>query len=165
MLERGVDVISESDDIAGIDGPFWPPRLMKQYLWPPIQHVVKMAHRKGVAYTKHSDGNLWPILDDLVEVGFDGIHPIQPQCMDLREAKDHLKGKSAVLGNIDCTFLLPFGSEEEVDNSVKEAIKTAAPGGGYIISSSNSIHPGVKAENYIAMVKAARKYGSYPINL
>ena len=60
---------------------------------------------------------------------------------------------------------LPFGTVEEVEQSVRETIAAAAPGGGYIISSSNSIHPGCKPENYIAMVKAARKYGAYPINL
>jgi len=48
---------------------------------------------------------------------------------------------------------------------VKETIAAAAPGGGYVISSSNSIHPGCKPENYIAMVKAARKYGDYPIRI
>jgi uroporphyrinogen decarboxylase len=52
-----------------------------------------------------------------------------------------------------------------VKESVKDTIAQAAPGGGYIISSSNSIHPGCKPENYIAMVEAARKYGKYPINI
>jgi uroporphyrinogen decarboxylase len=61
--------------------------------------------------------------------------------------------------------LLPFGSEEEVDKTVKETIAGAAPGGGYIISSSNTIHPGCKGENYVALVKAARKYGTYPIQI
>jgi hypothetical protein len=70
-------------------------------------------------------------------------------------------GKAGVLGNIDCRYLLPFGTEEEVEESVKETIEKAAPGGGYIISSSNSIHPGCKAENYMAMIKAAHKYGVY----
>ena len=67
-----------------------------------------------------------------------------------------------MLGNIDCRHLLPFGTEEEVEEAVKETIEKAAPGGGYIISSSNSIHPGCKAENYMAMIKAAHKYGGYP---
>jgi uroporphyrinogen decarboxylase len=50
-----------------------------------------------------------------------------------------------------------------VEDVVKHTIKIAAPGGSYIIMSSNSIHPGVKPENYIAMVKAAHKYGVYPV--
>ena len=86
---------------------------------------------------------------------------IQPQCMDIGEVKGHLAGKVCILGNIDCRDLLPFGTEEEVEKTVQETIKTAAPGGGYIMSSSNSIHPGVKPENYVAMVKATHKYGVY----
>jgi uroporphyrinogen decarboxylase len=110
---------------------------------------------------KHSDGNLWPILDDFIEVGFDGIHPIQPQSMDIAEVKKHLSGKACILGNIDCRYLLPYGSTQEVESAVKETIEKVAAGGGYIISSSNSIHPGCKPENYITMVEAAHKYGLY----
>jgi len=129
---------------------------------------VDFVHKKGRLIAKHSDGNIWPLIDEWIEVGFDGIHPIQPQCMDIKEVKDYVKGKLAVMGNIDCRNLLVFGSEEEVRESeeevretVKKTIEKAAPGGGYIISSSNSIHPGCKPENYIAMVEASRKFGWY----
>jgi uroporphyrinogen decarboxylase len=104
-------------------------------------------------------------MDGFAEAGFDGFHPVQPQCMDIGKVKAEYKDRLCILGNIDCMYLLPFGSEEEVEQSVKETIAAAAPGGGYVISSSNSIHPGCKPENYIAMVKAARKYGDYPIRI
>ena len=81
--------------------------------------------------------------------------------MDIEEVKSHLAGRACILGNIDCRDLLPFGTEEEVERVTRETIEKAAPGGGYIISSSNSIHPGCKPENYIAMVRAAHKYGGY----
>ena len=84
--------------------------------------------------------------------------------MDIAEVKEHLAGKACVLGNIDCRDLLPFGTEEEVEQTVKETIQQAGKGGGYIISSSNSIHPGCKPENYIAMVKAVHRYGLYSGN-
>jgi uroporphyrinogen decarboxylase len=58
-------------------------------------------------------------------------------------------------------YILCEGTEEEVEQSVKQTIEAAAPGGGYILSSSNSIHPGCRPENYIAMVHAARKHGDY----
>jgi uroporphyrinogen decarboxylase len=70
-----------------------------------------------------------------------------------------------VLGNIDCTYLLPFGEKEAVVKWVKETIHQAAPGGGYILSSSNSIHPGCRGENVIAMFEAAKKYGVYLLNI
>ena len=71
-----------------------------------------------------------------------------------------MAGRACVLGNIDCRNLLPYGTQEEVERAVKETIEQAAPGGGYVLSSSNSIHPGCKPENYLAMVRAAHKYGT-----
>ena len=111
---------------------------------------------------KHSDGNMWPILDDHIEIGFDGYHPIQPDCMSIAEVKKHVDGKICLIGNIDCRALLCDGSEEEVEATVKETIEIAAPGGGYMLMSSNSIHPGVRPENFMAMVRAGHKYGVYP---
>jgi uroporphyrinogen decarboxylase len=81
--------------------------------------------------------------------------------MDIGEVKNHLGKKACIIGNIDCQELLPDGTPDEVDKVVKENIEIASPGGGYIISSSNSIHPGVKPENYVAMVEAVHKYGEY----
>jgi len=81
--------------------------------------------------------------------------------MDIGKVKKYLAGRACILGTIDCRNLLPFGTEEEVEQAVKETIEQASPGGGYIITSSNSIHPACKSENYIAMVKAAHKYGIY----
>jgi uroporphyrinogen decarboxylase len=77
----------------------------------------------------------------------------------------HPDGVCSCPGNLDCTYLLPFGEKEEVAESVKETIKKAVPGGGYILTSSNSIHPGCKSENVIAMFEAAKRYGSYPITM
>jgi uroporphyrinogen decarboxylase len=161
--DRGADAITLQGDLAFNTSTLMSPDQYRKFLKPFTAEIIEFAHQKGLKVIKHSDGNLWPILEDLVEVGFDGLHPIQPQCMDIQEVKTTVQGRTAVVGNIDCSFLLPFGSEEEVEKTVAETIRAAAPGGGYIISSSNTIHPGVKAENYIAMVRAARKYGTYPI--
>jgi uroporphyrinogen decarboxylase len=66
-----------------------------------------------------------------------------------------------LLGNIDCKELLPSGTPEQVEEAVKQAIEVAAPGGGYIVCSSNSLHPEVNPENCIAMFEATKRYGSY----
>ena len=160
-VEVGADVIIVPGDLAGEDTTLMSPEHYREYIKPYHKEIVDYAHKRGIKIVKHSDGNVWPILDDFIEVGFDGIHPIQPQCMDIKEVKKHLAGKACILGNIDCRYLLPFGTEEEVERVTKETIEKVAPGGGYIISSSNSIHPGCKPENYTAMVNAAHKYGVY----
>ncbi len=159
----GADFIALDGDLAFNETTLFSPEHYVEYVMSYHKEIVDRAHQCGLKIFKHSDGNMWPIMDSIVEAGFDGFHPVQPQCMDIGEVKARYAERLCILGNIDCTYLLPFGTEEEVEQSVKETIATAAPGGGYIISSSNSVHPGCKSENYIAMVKAARKYGKYPI--
>jgi len=83
--------------------------------------------------------------------------------MDIGQAKAKYGRRICIMGNIDCTHLLPTGTTAEVEKAVRDTIAIAAPGGGYILSSSNTIHPSCKAENYVAMVRAARKYGEYPV--
>ena len=161
----GANVVALEGDLAFNTSTLMSPDQYERFLLPFHKEIVRAAHDKGMKIVKHSDGNLWPIIDHLLDAGFDGVHPIQPQSMDIGETKKYLSGKSAVLGNIDCSFLLPFGTEDEVRDAVRDTIRIAAPGGGYIISSSNSIHPGCKPENYIAMIKAAREFGRYPIEV
>ena len=159
----GADVFALDGDLAFNQTTLMSPAQYRQFIFPFHQEIVARAHDRGLKIIKHSDGNMGPILEDIAAAGFDGFHPNQPQCMDIGEVKARFGNRLCLLGNIDCTYLLPFGTEEEVEQTVKETIAKAAPGGGYIISSSNSIHPGCKAENYLAMVRAAHKYGTYPI--
>jgi uroporphyrinogen decarboxylase len=159
--QLGVDGMFMGGDLAGNQTTLMSPRHYREYIKPYHRELVNSAHEKGLKFIKHTDGNLWPILDDFVEVGFDAFHPVQPQCMDIVEVKQYLAGKMCIIGNIDCMELLPSGTEEEVEIAVKETIEAVAGGGGYILCSSNSIHPGVKPENYIAMVRAGHKYGVY----
>lgn len=161
IAKTGADVITMPGDLAGEYTTIMSPKHYREYIKPYHKELIDYIHQKGLKVIKHTDGNIWPILDDFMEIGFDGIHPIQPQCMDIKEVKEHVSGKLCVLGNIDCRDLLVSGTEEEVEQTVQETIQKASPGGGYILSSSNSIHPGCQPENYIAMVKAAHKYGMY----
>ncbi len=157
--DMGIETFLVPGDYAMETGLIFSLDMYRRYLKPVHQEIVEHIHKRGGVVTKHSDGNTWDLLDDWMEVGFDGYHPVQPQCMDLREVKRHVKGSMSVWGNIDCRTLLVKGSEEEVRRSVRDTIEIAAPGGGYIITSSNSIHPNVKPENYLAMIRAAHEYG------
>jgi len=161
--DLGADAIAISSDLAYNQSTLMSPRHYEEYIFPYHQEIVKHIHHRGMKAIKHSDGVMWPIMEYMVEAGFDGIHPIQPQCMDIGEVKAKYGERICVMGNIDCTHLLPFGTREEVEKAVKDTIALAAPGGGYILSSSNTIHPSCKGENFVAMVQAAHKYGRYPI--
>lgn len=161
IAKTGADGIIMNGDLAGEITTIMSPKHHREYIKPYHKEIVDRAHQQGLKIVKHSDGNLWPILDDLLDAGFDALHPIQPQCMDIAEVKAYVDGRMCLVGNIDCRDLLETAPEEEVEKTVKETIEKAGPGGGYIISSSNSIHPDCKPENYIAMIRAAHKYGGY----
>ncbi len=160
--DMGVRVLSIDGDLASEMNTLMSPIHYRRYIKPYQKELIECAHQRGMKVFKHSDGNVWPILDDFIEIGFDGYNPIQPQCMDIAEVKRHTAGRICLIGNIDCRYLLCSGTEEEVEEAVRHTIEVAAPGGGYILSSSNSIHPGVKPENFLAMISAAKSYGLYP---
>jgi uroporphyrinogen decarboxylase len=102
----------------------------------------------------------------MVGTGIDCINPLEPVAnMDVAEVKQKYGGRIAIMGNIDCGDLLCNGSEEDVEAAVKECIRKGAPGGGLIISSSNSIHSGVDPRNYEVMIRTAKKYGKYPLQV
>ncbi len=159
--EIGIDVVSFDGDMAGNMTTLMSLDHFHEFILPYKQELCNYVHEKGLQVFKHCDGVVWPILDVFVESHFDGLHPIQPQCMHIGATKQYLKGKMCVVGNIDCLDLLVFGNPDEVEEAVYETIQIAAPEGGYILASSNSLHPGVKPENAIRMFEAARKYGHY----
>jgi uroporphyrinogen decarboxylase len=163
MIDRGVDAISESDDIAGKDGPFYRLPILRELVFPYIEEAVKICHRHGITYLKHSDGNLYPMLDALIDLGIDGLNPIEPQVMDLADVKRRYGHRVYLQGNVDCTWILPYGTEEDVRRDVRRCIDAAAKGGGFVLAESNSMHPNVKFENILIYVDEARKYGKYPL--
>jgi uroporphyrinogen decarboxylase len=161
----GADVLLTGDDYANRKAPLMSPAHFRQFCLPYLQELVETAHRCGKPFIKHTDGNLWPILDDLVGAGIDALDPIEPIAgMDIGEVKARYGDRIALCGNVDCGELLSRGTEAEVVEAVKETIAKASPGGGHILASSNSIHPAVKPRNYRAMLRAARRYGVYPLD-
>jgi uroporphyrinogen decarboxylase len=158
-IENGADAILLDGDISYAKTTLMSPDHYRKFIKPYHAEIIELSHNLGKPIFKHSDGNFWPVIDDLLEIGIDGLHPIQPQCMDIGEVKKHIQGKACLLGNIDCAELLPFGTPDEVEQTVKETIEIAGKGGGYILSSSNSIHPACDPANVVRMFQAAVKYG------
>ncbi len=164
MMDAGVDVLLLGDDYADTHGPLIHPKLFREFELPYLRRVVSEAKRRGVPVLKHSDGNLYPILEDIVNSGISGIHPMEPDAMDIGDVKIRYGNRIFLMGNVDCRYVLPYGTEEEVRRDVRRCIDAAARGGGYILASSNSLHANVKSENVITMVDETRKYGKYPID-
>ena len=163
LIDGGVEVIFMTDDYADCHSPFMSMEQFREFELPNIRRLVDYAGRRGIQVLKHTDGNIYPILDDMVEAGITGIHPIEPGTMDLRDVKQSYGDKICLLGNVDCRYVLPFSSEEDVRRDVRRCIDAAAGGGGYVLASSNSIHANCKVENVYTMVDETRRYGRYPL--
>lgn len=165
-IKVGADIIWVTGDYATTIGPMVSPKHIERFAIDPLKAQVEECKNHGIRCLKHTDGNIWSIFDMIVEAGVDGIHPIDPESgMDIGEAKAKYGDRVCLIGNIDCGSLLSWGTAEEVRQAVKECIRKAGAGGGLICASSNSIHSGVKPENYVAMVKAIKEYGRYPLSL
>jgi uroporphyrinogen-III decarboxylase len=161
MIEAGVDVLFVTDDYADNHGPYINLKLLREHDLPSLKKIVDEAHRHGVPVLKHSDGNLYPILDQICATGIDGLHPIEPGPMDLGDVKATYGDRICLLGNVDCKYVLPYGGEEDVRRDVRRCIDSAGENGGFILTSSNSMHSNVRVENIYTMVDEARKYGRY----
>jgi len=166
MVDCGVDALAITGDIADKDGPLFSPSLVRKFFIPCLRRMVRGLKRENVPIVKHSDGNLNLILDDLVTTGIDALHSLEPIAgMKIKEVKEKYGHRICLIGNIDCSYTLCLKTPSETAQEVKECIKDASPGGGHILSSSNAFHSAVKIENVIAMIKASRAYGKYPIRM
>ena len=157
--ELGIDFLWLGDDIAYNQGPMFSPTVFRELFLPYGRRVAEVLH---VPWAYHSDGNLLPILDDLLSLGMAALHPIQPGAMDIEELKRQYGQRICLWGNIDLEYTLTRGSPEEVRQLVRRRIDTVGRGGSYIIGSSNSIPSYCKPENVLAMAAAVREYGGYP---
>ncbi len=165
MCDAGVDAVIECSDYCGNAGPMMGPHYFRRLILPGLAKLVEAAHAKGKYFLKHTDGNTWSILDDLVAIGVDGWQGIQPSIgMDLKLLKERYGGKLCLFGGVNNDTLIA-GTPAEVVAEVKYALRHAAPGGGFVLASANTLQPGTKFENYMAMLEAAREFGKYPIRL
>jgi uroporphyrinogen decarboxylase len=159
-VRAGADVIVLGDDYASNVGPLFSPAHFRRFVLPRLQRVVDAIHQEGGLVIKHSDGNLWSLLDMIVDTGADGLNPIEPTAgMDLAEVKAKYGRRICLVGNVDCGALLSHGTVQQVEQAVAECLRVGAPGGGYMLSSSNSVHSSVNPQNYLAMIRAAQRLG------
>ena len=154
----GFDFLIIPEDLAWKQGPMFSPKLFREEFLPRMKRV---ADKIKIPWIYHSDGNLMPILDDLLTLGMNGLANIEPNAMDISELKKKYGTRICLMGNIDLHYTLTQGTPEETEAEVKKRIEEIGPGGGYILASSNSLTSYCKPENVLAMNRALLKYGLY----
>ncbi len=158
QVEAGADFVFIPSDVAFNGGPFISPRDFAEVVAPYLTRVIEHAKSLGTIAIFHSDGMLMPIMDQILMAGPHALHSIDPMAgMDIAEVKRITYGKMALMGNVACN-LLQQGPEAAIRESARYCLRHAAPGGGYIFSSSNTIFPGMPLRNYEIMLDELRVY-------
>jgi len=161
-IDAGCDIIGIGGDLAYKNGPMISPDKYHRFVLPFMQKESREFHKKGAYSMIASDGDLMPIAQDyFISSGVDAAREIEPGPTDRSEVKEKFGDRICLNGNVDCGRTLGLLGPRDVLRETLECISLWAPGGGHIISSSNTISPNVKPENFLAMWKAIFAHGAY----
>ncbi len=161
---RHIGAVWLQDDLAYESGLMMRPEIYRKYVFPWYREIGDICKKRHLPLLFHSDGSFWELLDDLLDIGVNAIHPIEPKGMgaNIRILKEEFGNKICLIGGVDLD-ILSRGTPEETTNETIKRIKEIAPRGGYILGSSNTISEFVLIDNYRTMIETTLKYGKYPI--
>lgn len=163
-LDEGVIGVAVGDDWCYKKGPMMNIGHFKEFIYPYFKEYVDVVRRRGGWFMKHTDGWVIPLIDLIIEAGVDALNPLEPEAgMELGFMKKKYGDKLCLAGNVRCGATLDAGTVEQTKTETLECIRKGGPGGGYILTTSNSIHLWSKPENVKAMFETSKKYGWYPI--
>lgn len=163
-----IDIIKIGDDLGTQESLLISPRMYRNVLKPIHADFIQFIKQRTKAKIFfHTDGDVFNLCDDFIEIGIDILNPIQTSAgkmANLAELKKRYGDKLVFCGAIDTQRILPYGTPEEVRQEVRRVIELLAPGGGYMVSSVHTIMNEVPPENILAMVDAVEEFGKYPIS-
>ncbi len=159
--KMGFDIFVTTDDMAFKTAPFFSPEVFHDLVMPRYR---RLREKVTLPWVIHSDGNLLPFMEDLVSLGISGLHPNEKGAMDIRQMKQDYGDRLCLLGNVDLN-ILGLGTPADVDEEVRGLIRDVAPGGGYMVTSGNSLAGYLKPDCVVALAEAVQKHGRYPIDV
>ncbi len=158
LVELGVDMIWTGDDIGSQRSMLIAPKTWRKFLKPRMANFIEelKAINPNVKIAYHSDGDITPVIEDLIEIGVDVLNPIQPASMDPAEIKRTYGDRLSFWGTIDEQHTLPFGAAADVRAEVLERLRTVGQGGGLILAPTHHVQLDTPLENFWAMVETIR---------
>lgn len=167
-LGDNVDIIKIGDDLGTQDSLLISPKMYREMLKPLHAEFIQFIKRRTKAKVFfHTDGDVFPLIEDFIEIGVDILNPVQTSAgkmSDLAELKRRYGSEIVFCGGIDTHRILPHGSPAEVREEVRRVIKLLGPGGGFMVASVHTIMNDVPPVNVLAMVDAVEEFGNYPID-
>ena len=166
-IGENIDIIKIGDDLGTQDRLMISPKMYRKLLKPIhaelIQHIKKFTKAKIFF---HTDGDVFDLIDDFIEIGVDILNPIQTSAgkmANLEELKTRYGKDLIFCGAVDTQHVLPHGTPEEVSQEMRRVINILGRDGGYMVASVHTIMHEVPPENILAMVDAVEEFGHYPL--
>ena len=156
-----VHYTSSGDDFATQNGPFVSPDMFRELIKPYFKERISYTKQFTKAkYLHHSCGSVFRLVDDLIDCGVEILNPIQPKAADMQPEKLKAAYGDRIVfhGGIDTQELLPFASDQEIEETVHRTIEILNKDGGYIFAAAHNIQPDVNPRSLTVMLNAARKY-------
>ena len=157
-LGDNVDIIKIGDDLGTQDSLMMSPDMYRRVLKPiHADYIGFIKERTAAKLFFHTDGDVFDLIDDFIEIGVDILNPIQTSAgkmANLEELKARWGDRLTFCGGIDTQRILPRGTPDEVRAEVRRVLEILGPGGGYMVSSVHTVMNDVPAENLLAMVDA-----------
>jgi uroporphyrinogen decarboxylase len=154
LVELGVDMIWTGDDIGSQRQMMISPRMWRKYFKPRMANFISTlkAINPAVKIAYHTDGNVEPVIPELIEIGIDVLNPIQPASMDPAKIKKEYGDQLCYWGTIDEQQTLPFGTPDDVAREVRLRLETIGFDGGLILAPTHHVQLDTPLENFWAMV-------------
>lgn len=164
-IDAGVDIITLSDDWGSNNNMLFSPRMWRRMIKPYAARVVKRARDRGVPVNLHSDGYILNIMDDLIEMGYSMMHPVQESAgMEPQLIKEKYGDKLVVYGSLDVVDGLYKYEGEALDEYITKRFEIYAPGGGFIFNTGHFVQPDIPPERliraYTLANELALRYGA-----
>ena len=150
------DGIALSDDYGMQQSMMMSPESWRRFIKPQVARIYECAKSHGRIVFHHSDGAIYPIIGDLIDLGCDILHPVQPECMDIHALKREFGRHLTFCGGIRTQDLLPCGAPEDIRREVRKLKRELGRDGGYIFSNGITIQADVPLENMVALIEEAR---------
>ena len=161
LLENGMDGFILCSDYCFNQGPFMSPEMFSQFVTPYLRDIIAAIRARGGYAIKHTDGNIMPIIDQMVDCNPHALHSIDPMAgVDIRLVKEKYGNRVALCGNVHCAAM-QTGTEQDVIDSAEYCLKYAKPGGGYVYCTSNVPFKGLPLERYQLVLDVWRTYRAY----
>ena len=155
------DILMASDDLGLQGGLMVSPEAYREVIKPRHERYFRLIHdmAPGKVFF-HTCGSVADIIEDMIEIGVDILHPVQVTAAGMAPA--HLKRKYGAdltfWGAVDTQHVLPHGSVRDVENEVERRIEELGEGGGYVLGAVHNVQPDVSVDNLLAMYRRAREY-------